>query len=132
MELLYTENELLIANGYGEMNMAKMFDLIKLAEFTDKKGILSGMEDRRQIKKDLLKTGNYNIVLICLNAGQEIPSRPEPYAVCFYVIDGRGMFTVGKEQFDLSSGGMIFVPANEARGILSKERLTLLGIQDPH
>jgi quercetin dioxygenase-like cupin family protein len=121
-----------MANRYGEIKMAKVFDLNKLAKFSNKKGLLSGMEDRRQIKKDLLKTDNYNLVLICLDTDQEIPSRPEPYAVCFYVIDGKGMFTVGKEQFELSSGGMIFVPANEARGILSKEKLTLLGIQDPH
>ena len=112
--------------------MVKVFDLKKLVAFSDKQGLLSAMKDRRRVRKDLLKTSNFNIVVICLDAGQEIPSRPEPYAVCFYVIDGRGMFTVGKEQFELSGGGMTFVPANEARGILSREKLTLLGIQDPH
>jgi len=90
------------------------------------------MEERRRVKKDVLKTSNFNVVLICLETGQEIPSRPEPYAVCFYVIDGKGVFTVGSEQAELTSGGMIFAPASEARGILSRERLTLLGIQDPH
>ena len=90
------------------------------------------MEDRRRVKKNVLKTSNFNVVLICLEAGQEIPSRPEPYAVCFYVIDGKGAFTVGKEKAEITRGGMIYVPADEARGILSVERLTLLGIQDPH
>ena len=112
--------------------MAKVFDLKKLAAFSDKQGVLSDMEDRRRVKKDLLKTSNFNVVLICLDTGQEIPSRPEPYAVCFHVIDGKGVFTVGKEQVALSSGGLIFIPANEPRGILSIERLTLLGVQDPH
>jgi len=90
------------------------------------------MKDRRRVKKDLLKTSNFNVVLFCLDTGQEIPSRPEPYAVCFHVIDGKGVFTVGKEQVELNSGGLIFVPANEPRGILSKERLILLGVQHPH
>lgn len=112
--------------------MAKVFDLNKLVEFSQKKGLLNAMEDRRQVKSDVLKTSNFNVVLICLEAGQEIPSRPEPYGVCFYVIDGKGTFTVGGEQFELTRGGLIFAPAIEARGILSKERLTLLGIQDPH
>jgi quercetin dioxygenase-like cupin family protein len=112
--------------------LAKVFDLNKLLAFSQKQGLLNTMEERLKVKKDVLKTSNFNIVLICLDNNQEIPSRPEPYAVCFYVIDGKGMFTVGKEQFELSSGGMIFVPANEARGILSREKLTLLGIQDPH
>ena len=112
--------------------MVKVFDLTKLSEFFDKNGLLSAMEDRRRVKKDLLKTSNFNVVLICLEAGQEIPSRPEPYAVCFYVVDGKGTFTVGTERVELNRGSLIFAPANEARGIKSIERLTLLGIQDPH
>ena len=54
------------------------------------------------LKKDLLKTTNFNVVLICLEAGQEIPSRPEPYGVCFYVINGKGLFTVGNETIELA------------------------------
>jgi len=114
------------------MNMAKVLDLNKLVEFSQKQGLLNTMEDRRRVKKDVLKTNNFNVVLICLDAGQEIPSRSEPYDVCFYVIDGSGTFTVGNEQVDLRHGGAIFAPANVARGIRSLERLTILGIQEPH
>ena len=114
------------------MNMAKVLDLDKLVEFSQKQGLLNTMEDRRGVKKDVLKTNNFSIVLICLDAGQEIPSRPEPYEVCFYIIDGRGTFSVGEEKFDLPKGNIVCVPANVARGIKSKERLTLLGIQEPH
>jgi quercetin dioxygenase-like cupin family protein len=112
--------------------LAKVLDLNKLVEFSQKQGLLNTMEDRRRVKKDVLKTRSFNIVLICLEAGQEIPSRPEPYDVCFYVADGKGAFTVGDEQVELARGGMIFAPANEARGIKSRERLILLGIQEPH
>lgn len=112
--------------------MAKIFDLNKLAEFSQKQGMLSTSEERRPDKKDLLKTTHFNVALICLESGQEIPPRPEPYAVCFYVIGGKGLFTVGNEQVELAAGEMIFAPGGEARGILSQERLTLLGIQDPH
>ena len=109
-----------------------MLDLNKLVEFSQKSGLLNTVEDRRRVKRDLLKTGNFNVVLICLEAGQEIPSRPEPYGVCFYVIDGKGTFTVGTERVELNRGSLIFAPANETRGIKSKKRLTLLGIQDAH
>ena len=112
--------------------MTEIFDLKKLAVFSQKHGQLNTVEDRQRVKTDLLKTRSFNVVLICLETGQEIPSRPEPYGVCFYVIDGKGVFTVGNEQVELTRGGMIFAPADEARGILSVERLTLLGIQDPH
>jgi len=112
--------------------LAKLWDLDKLAEFSQKPGLLSTIEDRRRIKQDLLKTSQFNIVLICIETGQEIPSRPEPYGVCFYVISGKGEFSVGNEHFELTGGNMIFAPAEEARGIKSIERLTLLGVQDPH
>jgi len=112
--------------------LIKVFDLKKLAEFSQKQGLLSTTDDRRPVKKDLLKTTHFNVALICLESDQEIPSRPEPYGVCFYVIDGKGLFTVGNEQVELAAGELIFAPSGEARGILSRERLTLLGIQDPH
>ena len=98
------------------------WDLTKLTEFSKTK----------RIKNDLYKTKWFNVVLVCLEKGLEIPSRPEPYDVCFYIIDGKGTFTVGDEQADLSQGNMIFAPAGVARGIKSKERLTILGIQEPH
>ena len=99
-----------------------VWDLTKLAEFSK----------TQRIKKNISKTKWFNIVLVCLESGQEIPSRPEPYDVCFYVIDGNGTFTVGDEQVDLSRGNMIFAPANMARGIRCKERLSILGIQGAH
>ncbi len=109
-----------------------VIDLRKLVGYSQDKGLLDIMEKLRRVKKDLLKTRNYNLVLVCLDVGQEIPSRPEPYDVCFYVVEGSGTFTVGKEKADLSSGQMVFVLANVARGIRSKERMVVLGIQEPH
>ena len=88
------------------------WDLTKLAEFSK----------TQRIKKDICKTKWSNIVLVCLESGQEIPSRPEPYDVCFCVIDGSGIFTVGNEQVDLRQGGAIFAPANVAQSIRSKEK----------
>jgi quercetin dioxygenase-like cupin family protein len=99
-----------------------VWDLTVLAEFSK--------TDR--IKKDICKTRMFNIVLVCLETGQEIPPRPEPYDVCFYVIEGEGTFTIGDEETYLKGGSMIFAPANVARGIKSARRLSILGIQETH
>ena len=99
-----------------------VWDLTKLTEFSNIK----------RVKKDLCKTKMFNIVLVCLETGQDIPSRPEPYDVCFYVIEGQGVFTIGEEQMNLKSGSMVFAPANVARGIRSIKRLSVLGIQEAH
>lgn len=99
-----------------------MWDLTELAEFSA----------TEQVKKDVCRTKMFNIVLVCLEVGQEIPPHPEPYDVCFYVIEGEGTFTVGDEQNTLKDGQMIFAPGNVARGIRSTKRLTILGIQEAH
>jgi len=100
----------------------EVWNLFKLTEFSK----------TQRVKKDVCKTKWFNIVLVCLETGQEIPSRLEPYDVCFYVIDGNGIITVGNEKVDVVRGNMVLAPANVARGIKSKERLTILGIQEPH
>ena len=99
-----------------------VWDLTKLAEFSK----------TQRVKKDLCKTKWFNTVLVCLETSQEISSRPEPYDVCFYVIDGSGTITVGNEKVDVAQGNMVFAPANVARGIKTEKRLTILGIQEPH
>jgi quercetin dioxygenase-like cupin family protein len=107
-------------------------NLNKLVEFSQKDSLLDTIEKRQRVKKNVLKTKKFNIVLICLESGQEIPPRSEPYEVCFYIIDGSGTFTVGEEKYDLAEGNIVFVPANVVRGIKSNKRLTLLGIQESH
>ena len=100
----------------------QVFDLTKLIEFSE----------NRRVKKDICGTKMFNIVLVCLETGQEIPPRKEPYDVCFYVIDGQGIFTVGDKTAELTAGSIIFAPANVARGIKSTRRLSILGIQEAH
>jgi quercetin dioxygenase-like cupin family protein len=116
----------------GDTKMENVINLNKLVAFASGKHLLDTMQDRQRVKKNVLKTKSFNVVLICLESGQEIPSRPEPYEVCFYIIDGSGVFSAGEEKYDLSKGNMVFVPANVARGIKCNERLTVLGIQEPH
>ncbi|MGQ9546860.1 MAG: cupin domain-containing protein [Dehalococcoidia bacterium] len=82
-------------------------------------------------KSDVFKGKHFNIVVICLDDGYEIPPHDEPYDVFFYIVSGRGIFTAGTRRWDASPGSMIFAPAG-ARGIKCLSRLTILGIQEPH
>ncbi len=82
-------------------------------------------------KKDVFKGEHFNIAVICLDSGYEIPPHDEPYDVFFYIVSGKGIFTAGQEQWDAEAGSMVFAPAG-IRGIKCIERLTVLGIQQPH
>jgi len=82
-------------------------------------------------KSDVFKGKHFNIVVICLDDGYEIPPHHEPYDVFFFVVSGRGIFAAGEKQWAAKSGSMVFAPAG-VRGIKCIERLTVLGIQEPH
>jgi quercetin dioxygenase-like cupin family protein len=112
-----------------EMNVT---NLKRLVQFSEDKGLLDTMKKRRHVKEDLLKTRFFNLVLVCLERGQEIPPCPEPYDVCFYIVEGSGTFTVGNDKADLAASEMVFAPANVSRGIKCKGQMVVLGIQEPH
>jgi len=84
------------------------------------------------IKKDIIKSEKFNIVFICLNKNQEILPHPEPYGVAFIVLEGKGIFTTKNGEFKLKKNSMLYVNANEIRGIKSLDKLVILGIQDGH
>ncbi len=88
--------------------------------------------DEKIYKKDLFKTENFNVVLVHLEKDGEILPHPESYAVFFYVLEGSGIFTRSQEEYPLKKGSSIYYKKNEIRGIKSKKRLILLGIQEPH
>ena len=98
------------------------------------KNLLSKKEfsSENPLKKDILKSEKFNIVLVCLEKGQEIKPHPEPYAVFFLVLEGNGIFTCKKGKFELTKNGCIFIEANETRGIKCIEKLIILGVQDGH
>ena len=80
--------------------------------------------------KRLLDAGSFNLALVCLDAGQEIPPHPEAYDAVFYVVEGGGVFTVGAEEHTLEAGSMIFSPKEKLRGIRSIGKLSVLGIRE--
>jgi len=100
----------------------KHIDLTELLEFSH----LS------HIKKDIIKTAGFNAVLICLETGQEISPHPEPYYVLFHVLEGEGMITAGAELYHVKPGHMVYVESNDIRGIKCTNRMSVIGIQQPH
>ena len=83
-------------------------------------------------KTDIPTSGSFNVALISLVKGQEIPPHPEPYAVFFVVMSGSGIFTDKDGEVELKKDDCIFMGANEIRGIKCLSDLVILGIQDKH
>ena len=98
------------------------------------KNLLSKKEfsSEKPLKKDILKTKNFNVVLVCFEKDQKIKPHPEPYAVFFLVLEGKGVFTNSKGNFKLSENSGIYIKANEIRGIKCLKKMVVLGVQDGH
>lgn len=103
------------------VNREQKFDINQFVKFLP--------DDR--VKSDVLKSKHFNVVVICLDDGCELPPHHEPYDVLFYVVSGRGIITAGDKRWETQSGSMVFAPVG-IRGIKCHERMTLLGIQEPH
>jgi quercetin dioxygenase-like cupin family protein len=82
------------------------------------------------VKKDLMKTAGSNIVLVCLEAGQEIPPHPEPYAVVFVVLQGEGIITSGSVEHPVGPQHLVSVKKDENRGIKCDQKMIILGIRE--
>jgi quercetin dioxygenase-like cupin family protein len=95
-------------------------DLLSTAEFSRE----------NPVKKDLVSTRGSNIVLVCLETGQVIPPHPEPYAVVFVVLQGKGTITSGTVEHPVQPLHLISVGKDEHRGIRCDQRMILLGIRD--
>ena len=98
------------------------------------KNVLDGISKNRlgAVFKNLVKSGKYNVVIVKLDEGSEIPPHPEPYAVTFIVIEGEGVFTTKDGEFSLKKDSMISMKKKGIRGIKALKTLTIIGIQDGH
>ena len=95
-------------------------DLLDLVEFSGE----------RPFSKDLVTTAGSNIVLVCLDTGQEIPPHPEPYGVVFVVLQGEGIITSGQKEYPVKVHHLVQVGKDENRGIRCDQRMVLFGIRD--
>lgn len=93
---------------------------------------LGAFSSEGPVKTDVLTSEKFNVAVVRLEASQEIPPHPEPYAVFFLVLEGEGVFTSRGGSFVLGEGGGIFIQKGEVRGIRCVERMTILGVQDGH
>ncbi|MGD9937707.1 MAG: hypothetical protein AB7S61_09575 [Methanoregulaceae archaeon] len=82
------------------------------------------------VKIDIAQTAGSNIVLVCLERGQVIPTHPEPYAVVFVVLEGEGVIKSGPHEHPVTPLHLVAVGKDEDRGIRCTQRMVLLGFRD--
>lgn len=102
-------------------NRGARLNLVQMAEFSG----------NGPVKKDLMRAGQTDLVLVCFGSGQEIPPHREPYAVQFLVLSGEGTIISGDGDYQVETGHLVAVAANGMRGIRCRRRMIILGIRHP-
>ncbi len=74
----------------------------------------------------LLDCKQFQVVLVGLEPGQQIPVHPAPPAV-YYVLEGRGWMTVSGRRIDVGPGVTVVVGEGEPRGFEAQTRLSFIG-----
>lgn len=74
----------------------------------------------------LVTLPNFKVLVVGLEAGQQIPLHPGEPAM-YHFLEGTGLMTVGKETFAIKPGVTVIVPAGVVRGMNAKTRLVFLG-----
>lgn len=74
----------------------------------------------------LLDTPQFKVLVVGLEAGQQIPLHPGEPAT-YHFLEGEGLMTVGDETFAIKPGVTIIAPAGVPRGMSAKTRVVFLG-----
>ena len=81
--------------------------------------------------KDLIVgTENFKIMRISLKAGISVPIHEGSHTVFFFVVKGRGIFTTGEGEVELSQNEYVHLESDEPRRIKSLEDLIILAVRD--
>ena len=103
-------------------------------EFKDVFALTRFAPDKMQ-KINLFETKNFFCDIYCLEPGQEqkVHAHKEEDKL-YFVLNGRGSFTVGNETKELEESQIVFAPAGSEHGVknASDSQLTLLVFMTPN
>ena len=76
----------------------------------------------------IFNSAKLRVLVLGLEAGQSIPAHPSAEAF-FYVVEGRGLFTVGEEEKEVGAGSLVVAPDGVKRGMKATEKLLVVATQ---
>jgi len=71
------------------------------------------------------------VILASFEPGQFIPVHRPDVDLTLVILEGKGRLVTGKQEKEVGSGAMAFVPAGEARGLKAETKLVVLHVVTP-
>jgi quercetin dioxygenase-like cupin family protein len=74
----------------------------------------------------LLNTESFKVLVVGLEAGQQLPKHPGEAAM-YHFLEGEGLMFIDDETFEIKPGVTVVAQSGAKRGITAKTRLVFLG-----
>lgn len=81
------------------------------------------------IKKELMVTDNFKLLLVCFEPGQKVPPCVMERSTAFYIVEGQGKILVSDQEHTVTSGSIVLIGPDLARQIKADTRLVVLAMQ---
>jgi len=94
-------------------------DLVKLKEFA-----ATGL-----VKKELVVTDNFKLLLICFEPGQAVEPCVMSRSTAFYIVEGTGVVIEAGEAVQVSNGSIVLIKPELERQIKAENKMVVLAIQ---
>ncbi|MEW6116289.1 MAG: cupin domain-containing protein [Nitrospirota bacterium] len=88
-------------------------------------------QDQSVVSKQLIKKDTGNVTLFAFDAGQGLSEHTAPFDALVHVLDGEVEISIAKKPYQLKSGDMIIMPANQPHALkaLTKFKMMLVMIR---
>lgn len=78
------------------------------------------------VSKEILKAPTGNITLFAFDQGQGLSEHMTPFEALVQVIDGEAKITVAGEEYKVSAGEVIHMPANQPHALKAEKKFKML------
>jgi len=81
------------------------------------------------VKKELVVTDNFKMLLICFEPGQAVEPCVMSRSTAFYIVEGTGVVIEAGEAVQVSNGSIVLIKPELERQIKAESKMVVLAIQ---
>jgi quercetin dioxygenase-like cupin family protein len=78
------------------------------------------------VSRTLVTKNSGTITLFAFDKGQGLSEHTTPYDAMVYILEGTAQIIISKKEYNLKSGQMIIMPANEPHALNATERFKMM------
>jgi len=78
------------------------------------------------VSKEFVKTNKGGVTLFAFDKGQRLSEHSAPFDALVQVVEGKALIIIDKQEFIVSQGEMIIIPANHSHGVVANERFKMM------